>query len=299
MKLYAKNILITGSQGFIGTNLQNYLQNLGARVTGFDKELGDDILDITKVETQIKKGFDVIFQLAGYSGSTYSNSDIKSCFDLNSIATAHIIKSILTHSPNTKLILSGSRLEYGKPQHLPVDENHPTNPNSAYGISKLIATELALVFAKSDGLKTTIFRTSNVYGSHKNSNFKGYNVINYFIDLAKKGGTIKIFGDGSQIRDYIYIDDLVDAFCRGIDSKADGQIYNLGYGKPIKFADMARTIVKTVSRGKIKFVKWPHDYKSVETGDYISDITKIKDQLEFSPHVNFAEGILKTVQNEK
>jgi len=297
MNLTGKRILITGSEGFIGAALQERLQKLGYKVSGYDIAKGDDIADAEKLEKIVRKKFDVIYHLAGFSGSNKSNSDVQKCFGLNSIATANLIKLILEYSPKTKLILSGSRLEYGKPQYLPVDENHPTTPNSAYGISKLASTQLALVFARSHNLKTTIFRTSNVYGPHKKGSFKGYNVINYFIDEAKKGNTLTVFGDGKQTRDYIYIEDLVEAFVKGLQKEADGQIYNLGYGQPIEFVRMIKSIVKTVGKGKVKFIKWPPDFKGVETGSYVSNIGKIKKDLGFVPKTDFARGIKLTVQN--
>lgn len=297
MNLTGKRILITGSEGFIGSSLRSKLVKLGANVTGFDIQNGQDVTDNLKLKKIIRENFEAVYHLAGFSGSNKSNFDIEKCIKLNSVVTADIIKLIIENSPQTKLILSGSRLEYGKPQYLPVDENHPTIPNSAYGISKLASTQLALVFARSNSLKTTIFRTSNVYGPHKKSNFKGYNVINYFIDEAKKGGILTIFGEGKQIRDYIYINDLVDAFISGFDQKANGQVYNLGYGRPIEFIEMAKSIIKVVGKGKIKYVKWPQDFKGVETGDYVSNINKIKNELDFTPKINFENGIKLTVQN--
>lgn len=297
MNLKGKRILITGSEGFIGSALTDRLQKLGCAVAGFDIEKGNDIRDNEKLKKAVQGKFNAIYHLAGFSGSSKSNGDVQKCFQLNSVATANLISLILKYSPQTKLILSGSRLEYGKPQYLPVDENHPTAPNSAYGISKLASTQLALVFAQSHLLKTTIFRTSNVYGPHKQSGFKGYNVINYFIDEAKKGNALTIFGDGKQTRDYIYIEDLVEAFVKGLNEEANGQIYNLGYGQPIEFVRMIKSIVKTVGRGKIEFVKWPPDFKGVETGSYVSDIGKIKKDLGFTPKTDFEKGIKLTVRN--
>lgn len=299
MSKKTKRILITGSHGFIGSALKDRLQELGYAVFGFDTQNGDDITNTAKLQKAIVQRYDAIYHLAGFSGSNQSNSDINHCFQLNAIATANIIKWILVYSPRTKLILSGSRLEYGRPQYLPVDENHPTAPNSAYGISKLASTQLAIVFSRTSALRTTIFRTSNVYGWHKNRIFKGYNVINYFIDEAKKGNIIPIFGDGSQIRDYIYISDLVDAFTKALEKKADGQIYNLGYGQPIEFGNMVKSIVRVVGKGKVKFIKWPSDFKKVETGSYVTNIEKIKKQLHFTPKINFEQGIRLTVENEE
>lgn len=296
MNIIGKKILITGSSGFIGKCLTAELTRQKAIVDQFDINIQLDITDNKKLSQFVKNKYFAIYHLAGFSGSSASNSETKKTVDVNLIATANLIELIVKNSPNTKLIVSGSRLEYGTPKYLPVDENHPANPSSTYGISKLAATQLALIYAKTSSLRTTIFRTSNVYGPHPQTKFKGFNVINHFIDLARKNKELIIFGNGEQVRDYIFIDDLVRAFILALQTKADGQIYNLGFGLPIKFKDMAQIIVKTVKKGKLKYTPWPDDYKSVETGDYVSDINKISTQLNFRPKVDFKEGIKKTFQ---
>lgn len=297
MKLKGKNILITGGSGFIGTNLGLSLKKLSASVENFDLENGRDIRNTTQTSRFIKRGYDAIYHLAGTSGSSKSTHSALQNFEANTIATLKIIELILEYSPDTKLVLSGSRLEYGQAKHLPVDENHPTQPNSAYGLTKLLATELALMYAKKNQLHTTIFRTSNVYGPHKKGKFYGYNVINHFIDLARDNGVIEVFGSGEQTRDYIYIDDLVRAFILALEPVADGKIYNLGYGEPIKFKKMVESIINIVGKGKINYVPWPADFKSVETGSYVTDISKVKKELGFRPLVSFAEGIALTYKN--
>ncbi len=301
MNLKNKKILVTGGLGFIGSNLVTKLEHIGANITIFDLGKGDDIEDSAKLEEMIKKKFDVIYHLAGFSGSNISNQNIPKSFRINTLATVTLCRLILKHSPKTKVILSGSRLEYGQPQHLPVDEKHSTNPTSAYGLSKLAATQMALIYNKKYGLDVTIFRTSNVYGPHKNREFAGYNVINNFIDMAKEDKILTIYGEGNQERDYIYIDDLVDAFILAVKKPeiSSGQIYNLGFGKGIKFKEMITLILNKVGKGKVKHTKWPKSYEIVETGSYTSDISKIKKHLGFSPKVNFREGIVKTIQSQR
>lgn len=294
MKLKSKKILITGADGFIGTNLTKRLKNLGYTVDTYNLGDGNNITDSENIKKFIRRKYNFIYHLAGISGATQDSKMLKACLDINSMATFKIIEFILKYSPNTKLILSGSRLEYGKPKYLPVDEKHPTSPNSMYGLTKLIASQISVASINA-GLKVTIFRTSNVYGPHLKSRFKGYNVINYFVDLALKNQQITIFGDGKQKRDYIFIDDLVDAFVLGLESKTSGNIYNLGYGTGIEFRKMIEIIVKTVGKGSLKYVAWPADYKIVETGDYVTDINKIRTELGFIPKTNFEDGIQKTV----
>ncbi|KKP94043.1 MAG: NAD-dependent epimerase/dehydratase [Parcubacteria group bacterium GW2011_GWA1_36_12] len=298
MKIKGKKILVTGGSGFIGENLIKKLKQLNAQTSNYDISNGNSILDYKNLEHTLKKKFDVIYHLASFSGSKQSNENIEHSLKINTLATTKLLELSVKYSPKAKVIFSNSRLEYGVTQYLPVDEKHPTNPISAYGFSKLASTQIALVFHEASKLDVTIFRTSNVYGPHSKSKFLGYNLINHYIDLASKGRELIVYGDGSQERDYIYIDDLLDAFISALESPYSGQIYNLGFGKGIKLVEMAMLIIKFAGKGKLKFTDWPIDYKRVETGSYVSDIRKIKRELNFSPKIDFEEGINKTISKQ-
>lgn len=300
MNLKGKKFLITGGAGFIGTNLQRKLKEESAYFEVFDKSQGLDVENAKQLANFVKKKFDVIFHLAGTSGSVVSNIDPQKSFQVNTFATVNLCELIIKHSSGTKLIISSSRLEYGKVQYLPVDENHPTIPTSSYGLSKLAATQMALIYKRNHNLDVIIFRTSNAYGPHHAGHFGGYNIVNHFIDLAKKGQDLTIFGDGEQTRDYLYVDDLVTAFLLAAGARSlQNPIFNLGLGRPIKFNNMAKLIVQKIGKGRVKFVKWPKDFKAVETGDYLSNLSKIKKELGFQPKVSFEEGIEKTLKNWK
>lgn len=295
MNIKGKKILITGGLGFIGSNLSKRLEDCGAVVDIFDRNQGDDILDVKNLKTVIKKKYDAIYHLAAFSGNQQSNKNRLKCFQTNAIATINLFDLVVKYCPETKIILSNSRLEYGKPKYLPVDENHSTIPLSAYGLSKLVTTQMAIVYSKTKKLNFTVFRTSNVYGPHEKQKFEGYNLINYFINQARKNKELVIFGDGNQLRDYIYIDDLTNAFSLALNQKADNKIYNLGYGTGISLKQMAQLILKLVGKGKIMFKKWPADYRQVETGSYVTDISKIKKELGFVPKIDFAQGIAYSI----
>lgn len=298
MNLKGKKVLVTGGSGFIGTNLIRKLEGLDAKVENFDRSNGFDIQNKKQLKSAVKKKFHIAYHLAGFSGSSESNKERLKSFRVNILATVNLLESIVKYSPSTKLIISSSRLEYGIPKYLPVDESHPTVPTSAYGLSKLAVTQMAHVYHKNNNLDVTIFRTSNVYGPHSSKKFTSYNIINHFIDLAKIGGTLTIFGQGNQVRDYLYVDDLIEAFLLAIDKKAAGQIYNLGFGKGIKFKEMIKLIIKLVGSGTVKYVPWSKAYQQVETGNYVTDISKIKKELGFAPKVVFEEGIKKTITDQ-
>lgn len=295
MNYDGKKILVTGGRGFIGENLIKRLRGINAKVHSFDIHDGQNIEDRNLLNKTIRNQYDYIYHLAAFSGSQESLKEHELCFNINVLATTYLLEAVIKLSPQTKVILSSSRLEYGNPEYIPVDESHPTFPTSPYGLSKLVATQIAQIYAMTKKLRVTTFRTSNVYGPHSRKEFLGYNIINHFIDIAKKNKVIKIFGSGKQQRDYIFIDDLIDAFLLVKNTRSDGQIYNLGYGKGISLIDMADIIVKIIGKGKISRVRWPSDFRKVETGSYISDIAKITQELGFTPKISFQEGIIKTI----
>lgn len=297
MNLKNKKILVTGGKGFMGSNLVKRLQKEQAQVSIFDLSDGFDIQNKDQLQDFIKRKYDIVFHLAGLSGSHKSIREKLKFIEINTLASISLFELLIKYSPTTKLIISSSRLEYGSPHYLPVDENHLTNPTSIYGISKLAVTQLAHIYHQKNNLDVTIFRTSNVYGPHPDSKFAGYNVVNHFIDLAKNDNVLTIYGDGNQRRDYLFIDDMTNALILAASQKSSGQIYNLGSGKGIKFKDMAGLIIKKVGKGKIEFSQWPEDLKVLETGSYISNISKIKRELDFSPKVSFEEGIERTIES--
>lgn len=294
MSIKGKKILVTGSGGFIGRHLVERLKNDGAYVSTFDIAEGQNIEDRKKLASIISRKLDIIYHLAGLSGSQQSILRSEQFFKINTIGTLNLIEEVVKNSPKTKLVISSSRLEYGPPQYLPVDENHPTRPNSVYGLSRLAATQIAMVYHARVNLDVVILRTSNVYGHHHRIGFSGYNIVNHFIDLAKQNKTLKIFGNGKQLRDYLYIDDLIEAFIKA--AAASGSVYNLGFGEGIEFGKMARLITKIVGRGNVVHTPWPKDLRDLETGSYVSDITKIRKELGFSPKFSFEEGIRRTVE---
>lgn len=296
-----KKVLVIGGTGFIGSNLVAHLGKLGCRLWAFTRSkrgffdgcyyCQGDIAESQEVGKIIKNKFDLIFHCAGFSGQTSSERKPFISFRNNVLGTINLLKSVKKYSNQTKIIFTNSRLEYGRAQYLPVDENHSTKPMSFYGIDKLLSTLYALQYFKIFKIPVVIFRISNVYGPHQNFHFSSYNVINYFIDLASRGQNLIIFGKGEQVRDYLYIDDLIEVLLlAGIKRKAEGQVYNVGWGRSIKFKQMIK-IIASKTNVKIKYISWPSNYRKIETGSYISDIRKIKNHLGWYPKIKPEQGI--------
>ncbi len=120
-------------------------------------------------------------------------------------------------------------------------------------------------------------------------------MVNWFIRAAMEGKDITVFGKGDQRRDYIYIDDLVDAFVKtAIEPNTDGRAFNLGSGRGARFRDMAETVVKVVGKGQVKYVPWPKNYLNVETGDFIADVSSLRENINWKAETELKEGIQKT-----
>jgi len=314
-----KKVLITGGLGLIGSNLAHQLVRLGAKITILDAFLpnhGANLFNLKGIKKEIRlvkgdirdedlmkkaiKNKDYFFNLAGLV--SYSERPEQGFLDLDINCQGQLVclEACRKYNPEVKIIFSGSRMQFGRTQYLPVDEKHPTEPLTIYGIHKLTAEKYHLMYHHLFGLKTIICRIANPYGPRQQMKHSKYGIVNWFIRLAIENQTIPIFGTGNQIRDYFYIDDLVKALLlAGAKKEAVGQVFNLGSGQGTKFIEMARTVIKVVGQGKIKRIPWPKNYFVVETGDYIADISKAKEKLNWQPKTSLEEGIRWTYEYYK
>jgi UDP-glucose 4-epimerase len=307
-----RKMLITGGMGFIGLNLSRLL-DLGGEVTLLDNfvpsELAGvlaerpgrprivtaDIRDEDKVE-RVVRDQEIIFNLAGKSGAADSNKAPSIDLDINCRGHLILLDACRRVNPTMTVIFPSSRLVYGKPSYLPVDERHPLKPESIYATHKLAAENYHLIYGRLYGLKSTVLRISNPYGPMQAGDARIYGVANTFMRNAACGGTITLFGDGEQRRDYLYIDDLVDAFLKAAASKTSrGMIYNVGDSRSVSVRELAELSLATAGRGEIIHVPWPADYQTIESGDYVTSFTLINDQLGWHPSTPLEDGIGRTV----
>lgn len=308
-----KRIIILGGLGFIGRNLYNSLvadnyqvKILADRVNESEGEPIDDhirkniiegsILDKSFIEKALT-GYDVIFSFAGRSGASDSIKDPYHDLDTNLKGHLNILEACKKNNPNALLIFPSSRLVYGKPEINPVNENHPLKPESIYAIHKLTTEHYYLLYQRLYNLNCIIFRISNPFGPYQRFGSNHYGILNWFIHKALYKEEIEIYGDGSQKRDFIYIDDLIDLLKRSMNSeKMFGKIYNVGYGSGISLKEAVNIIEKNIPETKTAFKPWPEIDKMIETGDYISDLKALKNVIGWEPQTTFEEGIRKTIK---
>ncbi len=300
----------------IGSNIAVKLVEYGANVSVLDAMLplyGGNLFNIAEVRERISvniadirdvaavnflvRGKDIIFNLAAQV--SYIDSQIDPLLDLDINCRGHLLllEACKNYSPEARIIFSGSRLEYGEiPGNEKVREDNALRPKSFYGIHKVVGEFYHLMYYKLHGIRTIPFRIANPYGIRHQMKHSKYGIVNYFIKKSMNAETIEIFGEGNQLRDYIYVEDIVYALLSaGITEKADGQVFNLGSGHSISFLEMAETVVDVIGRGSIKKIPWPENYEIIEGGDFDCDISKAEDLLEWTPKYNLREGIRKTV----
>jgi UDP-glucose 4-epimerase len=311
-----KRVLLTGGLGFIGSNLAIRLVDLGARVELIDNFLPDhganqaNIRDIEKrVEVhradvrsaedmdRLLPGADLVFHLAAQADHGASlqhpNLDIR----INVLGTATVIECLKKNSPATRLVYCGTRSEYGSPETIPVTESTPRLPLDIYSADKLAGSLLALTGHRLGGLEVICLRPSNIYGPRAQMRHPGYGILNWFIRLAIENKTLTLYGDGRQLRDYTFVADAVDAFCRiGASPQAVGRVFNLGHAIPLPLVELVKKILAAAGSGRLEFVPWPKGRKRMDVGDYATDSTRLKQLTGWEPVTSIDQGLQSTVQ---
>ncbi len=254
-----------------------------------------DIRDLSLVRSLIP-GMDYIFSLAGQVSYVDSNTDPLLDLDINCKGHIQVLEACRQAKTKARLVFASSRFVYGKIDYNPVDEGHPFNCLSIYGIHKLAGEKYYRFYHEAYGLETVSVRIANPYGPRQQMKHSKYGIVNWFIRLALEGQPLTIYGDGRQGRDYIFVEDLAEAmFALGLAPGTAGQVYNLGTGTGTPFIEMANLVAAAVPGTEVRQVAWPADRYFVETGDYVSDIEKITGAVDWRPRTSLPEGISRTV----
>lgn len=313
-----KKILVTGGLGFIGSNLAIKLVGLGADVEIVDAlipEYGGNLYNIEPVKDKVKmvkgdirdekiidkviKDKEIIFNLAGTLSHVDSMTDPMTDLEINCRAQLSLLESVRKYNPKAKIIFAGTRNQYGKAQKLPVSENHPQEPTDINGINNIAAEKYHLMYTSVYGIKTVSLRMTNTFGPRHQMKHPRQGVLNWFIRKILDHEEVVLFGDGKQIRDVNYVDDVVDALLVVGQSKNGwGEAYNLG-GTPVSLLDFVKEAItqnEVPPRKRIVLKPFPDDRKQIEIGDYIADYTKMTKTYGWRPKVTLSEGIKKTIE---
>jgi UDP-glucose 4-epimerase len=315
MSLRGANVLITGGLGFIGSNLAAQLIAGGARVTLCDALIegyGGNFANITEIRDRVDvdtadvrdaaamerlvDGRDVVFHLAAQVSHVMSMSNPYPDIDINIKGTAVVLEACRKKNPRAVVVRSGTRGQYGPAVKLPVSEETPSDPRGIYEISQLSSEMICRTYTRIHGIRTVPLRLTNVYGPRAQMRHSQFGVVNWFVRLALEGKPIPIFGSGRILRDFLYVDDCVEALVEAAASPAAvGEILNVGHDRPSTFLEVAETLRDLVPGTRIEFTEFTPERKAQEPGDFVSDITKIRRLLGWEPRIGLRDGLEKTV----
>ena len=316
LEYYAgRRVMITGGLGFIGSNLARRLVDLGADVLIVDSLLPDyggnlfniaDIRDRVRVNIAdvrmqstigfLSRGQDVIFNLAGQVSHIDSMRDPYTDLEINCRAQLSILEACRANNPGVRVVYAGTRQVYGRPDYLPVDERHLVRPADINGVNKAAGEYYHLLYNNVFNLRACSLRLTNVYGPRQLIRHNRQGFIGWFIRLAIEGGEIQVFGDGSQVRDFVYVDDAADAFLRaGASEACDGEVFNVGGAEPTSHRDLVALLIETAGAGSVRYVDWPADKKRIDIGSFYSDSTRFRERVGWTPRVDLREGLRRTI----
>lgn len=294
------NICVTGATGFLGSRLIEKLNNSDYKIFVIGRNLkriqNKKISNISYIEYDFdnpKKemilnkinGIDCLIHLAAYVPKYRGEDDFEKSIQTNILGTMQLIKHI---GKITKKIIFGSTLEvYGSPMQLPISENHPTEPLTFYGASKLSTEKYLNIYSMDKGLKLTTLRFTSIYGPGELYDRALPNFIRYII--INKNPVI--YGDGRDVRDYLYLDDAVKAIILAIEKDCEGVI-NIASGKAYTKKEVAEKIIQ-LSGKDLKLVFTHPEYKPT---NFTFDISKAKNVLSFSHDTDLEAGLLKEIE---
>lgn len=322
------NIFITGGAGFIGSNTAAHFLEKGDQVTIYDnlsrpgvshnlnwlqetfskqklRFIKGDVSDNKLLENSIV-GSDIVFHFAGQTAVTTSIENPRADFMANALGTFNILEAVRQHASDAVVLYSSTNKVYGAMSRIntsrrgkryyglesaSADESESLDFYSPYGCSKGTGDQYMQDYHRIYGLKTIVFRQSCIYGAHQ-FGVEDQGWVAHFVAQAIKGNTLKIFGDGRQVRDLLYITDLVDAFDRatGNPKVTAGQIYNIGGGisNSLSLLELIDLLQPLISK-KIKTSTF--EERQGDQKVYISNIDKAYRDLDWTPQVNVKQGI--------
>jgi len=310
-----RRVMITGGLGFIGSNLARQLVDLGADVLIVDSLLpdyGGNLFNIAGIKDRVRVniadvrmqstiGFlsreqDVIFNLAGQVSHIDSMRDPYTDLEINCRAQLSILEACRTNNPGVRVVYAGTRQVYGRPDYLPVDERHLVRPADINGVNKAAGEYYHLLYNNVFDLRACSLRLTNVYGPRQLIKHDRQGFIGWFIRLAIEDREIQIFGDGSQMRDFVFVEDAADAFLRaGASNACDGEVFNVGGNEPISHRDLVALLIQTAGGGSVRYVDWPTDKKRIDIGSFYSDSTRFRQRVGWAPRIDLREGLRRTI----
>jgi UDP-glucose 4-epimerase len=290
-------VLVTGGAGFVGGHLVDalvedaevvVLDDLSAgsrdRVHSAATLIEGDIRDRETVESAMA-GADVVFHLAGMVSVSASTADPVASQSANVDGTVTVLD--VARQTDTRVVAASSAAVYGHPETVPISEDADLSPTSPYGVDKLALDHYTRLFADLYDLPTVALRYFNIYGPGQPED--GYSgVVNTFLEQAESGAPLTVHGDGSQVRDFVHVSDVVRANLLAANTDHTGRAFNVGTGRRTSVADLAETVKEVVDDDpSVTHVgSRPGDIE-----ESVADLTNVRERLGYEPRVTLADGL--------
>jgi nucleoside-diphosphate-sugar epimerase len=311
-----RKILVTGGAGFLGSNLCHALLARGARVTALDGFLFggganpanlDRIpegsafelvrADIREIDLRpLCEGAQVIFNLAAQTSHMGGQKDPLADIAVNAVAQVRLIQAAREAAPDAVVVHASTRQFYGRPQRLPVDENHPVAPPDANGVSKFAGEQYWMLEHRVQGRPVVSLRLTNSYGPRLRIRDGRQTFLGLWIRCVLEDRPFEVWG-GSQLRDMTYVDDVTEAFLRAAEERACcGRIFNIGGSPPASLHDIAEMIVRlTGGRARYENREFPAERARIDIGSYHADDRAFRSAAAWKPRVGLEEGIARSL----
>lgn len=308
----SRRILVTGGAGFIGSAIARSYAHSGSDVVILDAWLpgsgahrcnlsegiarvhNGDIRD-ERLLDELMPGCDLVVHAASHTSHVGSMQDPRMDMSHNIDGMAAVLECMRRHCPQAGLVYLSTRQVYGRPQFFPVDEAHPLQPPDVNAIAKIAAENLCRLYCEVYGIRAISLRLTNIYGPGMRVCDARQMFLGSWIRSAIEGGEITIFGDGSQRRDLLYVDDVVSAVRCAETSSCAGQAINIASGQGITLCDLANMIRQSEDACNIVYRPFPAERKAIDIGDFIGAITMAKNELRWEPQISLASGLSRTI----
>jgi UDP-glucose 4-epimerase len=313
--MVGEKVLVTGGLGFIGSNLVHRCLELGAAVTVYDcldPRSGGNMRNVSDIESHIEivlndvrslegisaciRGKTMVFNCAAYTSHPLSMLEPLIDIDVNCKGTINVLEAIRRFNAAVKLVHVGTSTQVGRMHSSTVDETHPEFPRDIYSANKTVSEKYVLIYGSAHRLSTCVVRLANVYGPRSNIRNPDLGFVNYFVGLGLQGKPLTVFGDGRQLRNLSYVEDVTDALVLAAQSKSTGgEVLFAVSDQQYSVAEIARAIVANVG-GEVRFVDWPSERQAMEVGDAVISNAKIRAMLGWAPQCDLASGLARTAE---
>jgi UDP-glucose 4-epimerase len=310
-----RKVVITGGLGFIGSTAARRLVGLGAHVTLVDSlipQYGGNLFNIADIKDHVRvnvsdvrdeyslrtlvQGQDCLLNLAGQTSHMDSMEDPFTDLDINCRSQLSILEVCRRYNPEIKVVFASTRQIYGKPDYLPVDEQHPVRPVDVNGINKLAGEWYHILYNNVYGVRASALRLTNTIGPRMRVKDARQTFLGIWVRLLLEGRPFEVW-EGHQLRDFTYVDDVVEAFLLAAGSDAaNGQVLNLGGECVVSLKAVADLLIELNGGGQYELRSFPADRKRIDIGDYYSDCRRIESLLGWTPKVPLREALTRTLE---